>query len=182
MVGFIPLLDPSARCQQPAQPWNELESKKMSRDEGKPEANLWSFINFSQPSIYHKVSNWKNKTKKADDYREMKQRWPRGSGCRRRGNPSKIGCKLVAVGVWRPGRVIGAWWMLSGAGVLGTRSSPTSCSWIKAWRDVPDKIPPSEPRNTKLLPQRLFQMMVLFFFNDKFGIPSPVPMLRKGLG
>lgn len=72
MVGFIPLLDPSARCQQPSQPQNEADGIKMSQDEGEPEANFWGFINFSQPSIYHKVSNWeKKKTKKAVDYCEM---------------------------------------------------------------------------------------------------------------
>lgn len=70
-MGFILLPDPSARCQQPAQPWNEANVIKTSWDEGKPEANLWGFINFPQPSVYQKVSNWKNKTKKADDYCEM---------------------------------------------------------------------------------------------------------------
>lgn len=70
-MGFIPLLDPSARCQQPAQPWNEADGIKTSWDEGKPEANLGGFINFPKPSIYHKVSNWKKKTRKADDYCEM---------------------------------------------------------------------------------------------------------------
>lgn len=34
-MGFIPLLDPSARCQQPAQPWNEADGMKTSQDEGK---------------------------------------------------------------------------------------------------------------------------------------------------
>lgn len=71
-MGFIPLLDPSAGCQQPAQPWNEADGIKTSQDDGKPEANLWGLVKFSQPSIYHKVSNWKNETKKeADDDCEM---------------------------------------------------------------------------------------------------------------
>lgn len=64
-MGFLPLLDPSARCQQPAQPWNEADGIKTSQDEGKPKANLWGFINFSQANIYHKVSNWKSKTKRS---------------------------------------------------------------------------------------------------------------------
>lgn len=63
-MGFIPLPDPCARCQQPAQPRNEADGIKTSQDEGEPEANLWGFTNFSQPSVYHKVPNWKNKTKK----------------------------------------------------------------------------------------------------------------------
>lgn len=68
--------------------------------------------------------------------------------------------------MWDPVEGSG-WWMLSGASVLGTRSSPTSCLRIKAWRHLPDKIPPPNLKITKLLPQRLSQMMLLFFSNDK---------------
>lgn len=67
--SWIPL--PGVSSARAAQPWNEVDGIETPQDEGKPEGNLWSFINFPQPSIYHKVSNWKNKTKKADDYHEL---------------------------------------------------------------------------------------------------------------
>lgn len=97
-MGFIPLLDPSARCQQPARPWNEADGTKTSHFGARASQKQIDGVleTFPNRAFITRFLVGKNKTKKkADGCCEM------NGAASKEWNPSKTGCKFVAVGVWR---------------------------------------------------------------------------------